>query len=449
MPPKGARGGGGNRGRGARGGFTPIDLTPNQHSIANKQPHQQQPAISFSISPLILEGVKTTTKVELNSILKTHFSDVKVSDIQANRSGTFTLQASDVKSFNRLLNDLSTHLNSNGQQQTVVYIPRSIQRILETDKTAFVKLIDLEITENEIKEALTTKKLEFQSVMRLFNKEKAPLKTVKIIFNDAHNRNTFVQIGLQIDSMHFIAEKANQNNKPPQCFKCMQFGHVAKYCKSLKNVCANCGDDHKIEQCLNQNQKPVCCNCKGEHLATSKDCQKLKEQQQRIQQTIDRYSSTSLKRLPNALSINDKDDFPLLTGSSSTNSTQSQIIDILTEKMLHIVEQATQQIFKSLSHKFEQLTKRLFARMELQDDEMNGIEEDDENKQQQQHMNVPQYHRLTTNNNKNQQGSKRTNSSTTSPSDLTRTNPSKQQKNANSNGVEDESDNTPGNIQNA
>ncbi|CAF1250562.1 unnamed protein product [Didymodactylos carnosus] len=59
----------------------------------------------------------------------------RVSDIQANRSDTFTLQASDVKSFNRLLNDLSTYLNGNGQQQTVVYIPRSIQRILEAGKT--------------------------------------------------------------------------------------------------------------------------------------------------------------------------------------------------------------------------------------------------------------------------------------------------------------------------
>ncbi|CAF1292757.1 unnamed protein product [Didymodactylos carnosus] len=146
---------------------------------------------------------------------RSSFTATLVSDIQANRSGIFTLPASDVKSFNRLLNDLSKHINSNRQQQMVVYIPRSIQGILETDKTAFVKRIELEIIETEIKETLTSKKFEFQSVMRLLNKEKTPLKTAKIIFNDAHNRNTLVQIGLQIDAMHFIAENANQNNNPP------------------------------------------------------------------------------------------------------------------------------------------------------------------------------------------------------------------------------------------
>ncbi|CAF0844262.1 unnamed protein product [Didymodactylos carnosus] len=57
-----------------------------------KQHQQDQPANLSTISRMILEGAKTTTKVELNSILKTYLVGIKVSDIQANRSGTFTLQ---------------------------------------------------------------------------------------------------------------------------------------------------------------------------------------------------------------------------------------------------------------------------------------------------------------------------------------------------------------------
>jgi hypothetical protein len=125
-------------------------------------------------------------------------------------------------------------------------------------------------------------------------------KPSKKAFSDAHNRNSFVKIGLQIDAMHFAAEKANQNSNPTQCLKCMRFGHVAKYCKAPSSICARCGDKHSIEQCSNTNQKLCCSNCKGEHFATSKDCPLYKkQQQQRIHQTIDRYTTAS-KSAPTA-----------------------------------------------------------------------------------------------------------------------------------------------------
>ncbi|CAF1684272.1 unnamed protein product [Rotaria magnacalcarata] len=53
--------------------------------------------------------------------------------------------------------------------------------------------------------------------------------------------------------MHFNAEAASQNKKPVQCYICLQYNHATKYCKTKQQICANCGDNHRIEQCTAAN----------------------------------------------------------------------------------------------------------------------------------------------------------------------------------------------------
>ncbi|CAF1070821.1 unnamed protein product [Rotaria magnacalcarata] len=82
MPPKRGRSrcGGGNRGRGELTGSSKIYQTPKNTEITYK-PLEQQSIKLFTISLLILEGTKSMSKVDLNTILKRHFADVKISDI--------------------------------------------------------------------------------------------------------------------------------------------------------------------------------------------------------------------------------------------------------------------------------------------------------------------------------------------------------------------------------
>jgi hypothetical protein len=185
--------------------------------------------------------------LQLNDLIKQHLNDVKIHDIQLSRSGSFTLYASDVSSLNRLLNDFTSILTVNGQQAAKLYVPRSIQRIKDTEKVAFVKRVDLEIPADRTTEALKKVGLDVINVTRLNSKDgNTPTRTIKITFNDPHNRNAFVQTGLQVDSMHFIAESASQNKKPVQCYICLQYNHLAMYCKTKQQVCAPCGDNHRI-----------------------------------------------------------------------------------------------------------------------------------------------------------------------------------------------------------
>jgi len=149
-------------------------------------------------------------------------------------------------------------------------VPRSIQRVKETGNIAFVKTVDIEIPEGRITEALKNMGLD---VIRLTNKvRKVPTSTIKITFKDPQNRNTFVHTGLQVDSMHFIAEPAIQNTKPVQCYICLKYNHVSKYCKTKQQICARCGVNHHIDHCTAASDLLKCCDCKGNHLAISNDC---------------------------------------------------------------------------------------------------------------------------------------------------------------------------------
>ncbi|CAF2058131.1 unnamed protein product [Rotaria magnacalcarata] len=143
--------------------------------------------------------------------------------------------------------------------------------------------VDLEIPENRIIEALTKVGLDVINVTRLNRKEgNIPTSTVKITFKDANNQNTFIHTGLQVDSMHFNAEAASQNKKSVQCYICLQYNHVAKYCKTKQQKCTKCGDSHCIEQYTAANDAIKYNNCKGKHLATANDCPNFLEQENRI-----------------------------------------------------------------------------------------------------------------------------------------------------------------------
>ncbi|CAF1057637.1 unnamed protein product [Adineta steineri] len=316
----------------------------------------------FEIAPLIVES-ENLTKVQLNKLIKDHLPEVKISNIQQSRQKSFTLYSIDVKSFNCLLNDLTAIIQTNTNQQVVIYIPKSIQRILDNNKEAYVKQIDLEITEDEIKQVLEEQGYKAEKITRLVNKDNEPLKTIKITFINAYNRDLFVKLGLQIDSMHFSAEPAKYNNKPAQCFKCFKFGHIAKYCKAEKQICSRCAEEnHTHINCPNLQGSPVCRNCKGGHTATSTECSKYKEFQQKIQKTIDQYSSTSkVARTPAPNNNwNNLEEFPQLKSIDNIN-----LIEKITEQIISAVEQATQRIFETLNKKFQTLANKLGFDIEI------------------------------------------------------------------------------------
>jgi len=60
-------------------------------------------------------------------------------------------------------------------------------------------------------------------------------------------------------------------SNPLRCFKCQQFGHGQRNCRSIHPACSFCGaNDHKHEDC--KSDTPKCANCSGPHASHSKEC---------------------------------------------------------------------------------------------------------------------------------------------------------------------------------
>lgn len=47
--------------------------------------------------------------------------------------------------------------------------------------------------------------------------------------------------------------------KITRCFKCQEYGHIAKFCKKSEHICGKCGEAHKSDECTSETIK--CVNC--------------------------------------------------------------------------------------------------------------------------------------------------------------------------------------------
>lgn len=60
--------------------------------------------------------------------------------------------------------------------------------------------------------------------------------------------------------------------KPIRCFYCQRFRHVESQCKSRYSRFIYCSDSHDSGKCKNGLRRAVCCNCQGNHPASSTSC---------------------------------------------------------------------------------------------------------------------------------------------------------------------------------
>ena len=118
--------------------------------------------------------------------------------------------------------------------------------------------------------------------LRLFNKgveevypyfgynrrtKKRDLRIMKIKFRQHTVPSTVFCCGQVLYVREFL-------NPLKQCRSCWKFHHVTKHCKGRSPICENCGKPtaHHPSPCTFPS---FCSNCRGNHKATSKSCQKL------------------------------------------------------------------------------------------------------------------------------------------------------------------------------
>ena len=73
---------------------------------------------------------------------------------------------------------------------------------------------------------------------------------------------------------------------PTRCYKCQEYGHVARHCASDTDTCGHCAGLHTTRNCQHKARKPVCAPCarrklKASHGVQSRDCPTYKRAAQR------------------------------------------------------------------------------------------------------------------------------------------------------------------------
>ena len=132
-------------------------------------------------------------------MLKFHLPNAKHKNIFKSQTNLFTIQAQGVLTFNQILTDFPKTTFLIDPNSISIYIPRTICQVFETEKIAFLKHVDQEITEKEIEEALVESNFSFEKAQCIIlEKDNRPPKSVKIFLSDRHNRDTLVESCLKI-----------------------------------------------------------------------------------------------------------------------------------------------------------------------------------------------------------------------------------------------------------
>ena len=213
------------------------------------------------------------------------------------------------------------------------------------------------ISEDDIKTELAKNNVIINKVQRLkFNGQ--PTRKVVIQFENEQDMKIALFSGIYFGRMRIRCE--NYRTTPPvtQCYKCQGFNHVAKDCKS-EQKCVRCAGAHKSTECPDKDKKSLklkCSNCKGDHVASSRDCPKFKDQ---IKIQADRAKARQ-EKLQNNLVVRG------ITFSNIVQNKTEKVQSELTEK-IQINKRETEleldSIVQKLEHKVEESFKALSERV--------------------------------------------------------------------------------------
>ena len=216
---------------------------------------------SSKVPPIVVYGL-LTKHTEALAKIKPDLTDELTIKYRGNRMLMYTKNMVDYKT---LLEKLS-----NSEVEYHTYTPKS-----EAEPRMVLKSIPPNVTAEEIESDLVSKKLKTKSIVQMIKKDndntqiKLPLYIVT--FDKSVNISDIVK-NSKICNCIIQWEKFKNVKGVTQCFKCQQFGHIAKNC-FREPKCMKCAQSHNSKDCPVIHTEIVkCVNCAGNHMANDKTC---------------------------------------------------------------------------------------------------------------------------------------------------------------------------------
>ena len=217
------------------------------------------------------------------------------------------------------------------------------------------------ISEDDIKSELAKSNIKIIQVQRLkFNGQ--PTRKVVVEFDNEQDMKIALFNGIYFGRIRVRCESYRTTPPVTQCYKCQGFNHIAKDCKNNQK-CVRCAGAHKSTDCPDKNKdtlKIKCSNCHGNHVASSRECQKFKDQ---IKIQADK-AKVRQEKLQNNLVVRG------ITFSNMVQNKTEKVQSELTEKIqvnkreteveldniVHKLETKMEEAFKALSEKVVSFT---------------------------------------------------------------------------------------------
>ena len=166
-----------------------------------------------------------------------------------------------------------------GFQNSKVKVIKGINDVPEKTYKVVAIGVHQTISEDDIKTELAKSNVKINKVQRLkFNGQ--PTRKVVIQFENEQDMKIALYSGIYFGRIRIRCESYRTAPQVTQCYKCQGFNHIAKDCKNAQK-CLRCAGAHKSTECPDKNKdslKLKCSNCNGEHVASSKECPKFRDQ---------------------------------------------------------------------------------------------------------------------------------------------------------------------------
>ncbi|OWR43205.1 hypothetical protein KGM_203558 [Danaus plexippus plexippus] len=141
-----------------------------------------------------------------------------------------------------------------------------------TELAGVISSVPTHLSNHKIYKAISTTKkvISVRRIMRKVRQENntftlQPTQSVVITFASATSLPDYVHIKMwRLPVSAYV---------PPikQCFKCLRYDHLAKFCKNSAR-CSICTEGHSFKECKVNIEKAKCINCNGNHIAISGQC---------------------------------------------------------------------------------------------------------------------------------------------------------------------------------
>ena len=166
-----------------------------------------------------------------------------------------------------------------GFQNSKVKVINGINDVPEKTHKVVAIGVHQTISEDDIKTELAKNNVKINKVQRLrFNGQ--PTRKVVIQFENEQDMKIALYSGIYFGRIRIRCESYRTTPQVTQCYKCQGFNHIAKDCKNAQK-CVRCAGAHKPTECPDKNKDSIklkCSNCNGEHVDSSKECQKFRDQ---------------------------------------------------------------------------------------------------------------------------------------------------------------------------